>query len=136
MDKLTSEHRSWLMRQVKAKNTKPEIAVRRLIYAAGFRYRLHVTHLPGKPDIVFLGRRKVIFVHGCFWHGHDGCRYGRLPKEREDFWREKIKNNQARDLRNIIDLETTAWKVLVVWQCELKDCESLLEKLNEFIKKK
>jgi DNA mismatch endonuclease (patch repair protein) len=121
------------MRQVKAKNTKPEITVRKIIFSLGFRYRLHVDTLPGKPDIVFPGRKKIIFVHGCFWHGHIGCRYARLPKERVEFWSEKIGRNRERDSRNIDELEKMGWKTLVVWQCDLKQPELLTARLKEFL---
>ncbi|WP_198118969.1 very short patch repair endonuclease [Massilia rhizosphaerae] len=133
MDRLSPERRSWLMSQVKAKNTKPEIAVRKLIYASGFRYRLHVDNLPGKPDIVFHGRKKIIFVHGCFWHGHTGCKYARLPKQRVEFWSQKIGRNRERDSKTIGELEKKGWRVLVVWQCELKKPELLAEEIKNFL---
>src|SRR5882672_2480634 len=100
MDRLLPERRSWLMSRVKGRDTAPERLVRHMLHAQGYRYRLHRKDLPGKPDIVFLGRKKVIFVHGCFWHGH-GCRIGRLPKSNEAFWTAKIDANRTRDLRNI-----------------------------------
>lgn len=121
------------MSRVKSKNTSPEMAVRRMVFRMGYRYRLHDKRLLGKPDLVFSGRRKVIFVNGCFWHGHAGCRYARLPKTRIDFWRAKRKANRARDRENIARLEADGWKVLTVWQCELKDTVALLGKLHDFI---
>lgn len=133
MDRLTPEHRSWLMSRVGSKDTKPELVVRRLVFAMGYRYRLHSKHLPGSPDLVFPGRKKVIFVNGCFWHGHPGCRYGRLPKSRVEFWQAKIDRNRERDRENIASLEADGWRVLTVWQCELKDIETLANRLNEFI---
>ncbi|MNZ90184.1 Very short patch repair protein [compost metagenome] len=133
MDRLTPEHRSWLMSRVGSKDTKPELVVRRLVFAMGYRYRLHSKHLPGSPDLVFPGRKKVIFVNGCFWHGHLGCRYGRLPKSRVEFWQAKIDRNRERDRENIASLEADGWRVLTVWQCELKDIETLANRLNEFI---
>jgi DNA mismatch endonuclease (patch repair protein) len=133
VDKLTPEHRGLLMSRVKSKNTAPEMAVRHLVFGMGYRYRLHDKRLPGRPDLVFPGRRKVVFVNGCFWHGHEGCRYARLPKTRVDFWREKIEKNRVRDRTNVALLEANGWKVLAVWQCELKIIEALANKLYEFI---
>lgn len=133
MDKLSPEHRGWLMSRVKSKDTTPELAVRRLAFGMGYRYRLHDKRLPGRPDLVFAGRRKIVFVNGCFWHGHKGCRYARLPKTRVDYWRTKIENNRARDRRNIAQLEAGGWTVLSVWQCELKTIEALASKLYDFL---
>lgn len=134
MDKLTPGRRSWLMSRVRSKNTSPELAVRRLVFRMGYRYRLHCKKLPGKPDLVFAGRRKVIFVNGCFWHGHIGCRYARLPKTRIGYWRNKRITNRARDRANIAKLQKSGWKVLTVWQCELKDQNILSRKLYDFLK--
>jgi DNA mismatch endonuclease (patch repair protein) len=120
------------MSRVKSKNTTPEMAVRHLVFGMGYRYRLHDKRLPGRPDLVFSGRRKVVFVNGCFWHGHVGCRYARLPKSRVDFWRAKIEKNQARDRMNIASLESSGWKVITIWQCELKNIETLANKLYDF----
>ncbi|MBB6134610.1 DNA mismatch endonuclease (patch repair protein) [Massilia aurea] len=133
MDKLTPAHRSWLMGRVKSKNTSPEMAVRRLVFSMGFRYRLHVKSLPGSPDLVFAGRKKVVFVNGCFWHGHDSCKYGRLPKNNTDFWAAKITRNRERDTENINALERLGWNVHTVWQCELKNPEKLQSELNDFL---
>lgn len=133
MDRLTAERRSWLMSRVKGKNTKPELVVRRLVFGMGYRYRLHAQNLPGHPDLVFSGRKKAIFVNGCFWHGHADCRYGRLPKSRVEYWQAKIEQTQARDLKNTALLEAGGWQVLTVWQCELKNIETLANRLNEFI---
>lgn len=133
MDKLSPEHRGWLMSRVKSKDTTPELAVRRLVFGMGYRYRLHDKRLPGRPDLVFAGRRKIVFVNGCFWHGHKGCRYAHLPKTRVDCRRTKIKNNRARDRRNIAQLEASGWTVLTVWQCELKIIEALANKLYDFL---
>lgn len=134
MDRLTTERRSWLMSRVKGKNTKPELVVRRLVFGMGYRYRLHAKNLPGRPDLIFPGRKKAIFVNGCFWHGHADCRYGRLPKSRVEYWQAKIEQNQTRDLKNTALLEADGWQVLTVWQCELKNIEILANRLNEFIK--
>jgi DNA mismatch endonuclease (patch repair protein) len=121
------------MSRVRSKDTKPELAVRRLVFGMGCRYRLHDKRLPGRPDLVFRGRRKIVFVNGCFWHGHEGCRYARTPKSREDFWRAKVERNRERDGQNIASLEADGWKVLTVWQCELKDLHVLEGKLHEFL---
>ena len=120
MDHVDSEKRSAIMRAVASKNTKPEMTVRRLLHAMGYRYRLHVKDLPGRPDIVFRSRKKVIFVHGCFWHRHIGCRYATTPKTRVDFWQSKFDANVERDRRNVSDLEKAGWEVMTIWQCELK----------------
>ena len=133
MDRLTQERRSWLMSRVKSKNTTTELVIRRLVFGMGFRYRLHDKTLPGKPDMVFSGRRKIVFVNGCFWHGHQDCPYGRLPKSKTDFWKTKIEKNRIRDKNNIELLTGHGWKVLVVWQCELKKAEILMEKLYDFL---
>lgn len=124
--------RSALMARVKGKNTKPELIVRRLLFAMGLRYRVHRKGLPGSPDIVFPGRRRVIFVHGCFWHRHAGCRLASTPKTRVDFWQTKFDANLARDSSNIDALESLGWSVLIVWQCETRDLGTLSEKLKSF----
>jgi DNA mismatch endonuclease (patch repair protein) len=121
------------MSRVKSTDTSLELSVRKLVFGMGYRYRLHDKRLPGRPDLVFPGRHKIIFVNGCFWHGHRGCRYARLPKTRVGFWRAKIKNNQARDRANTALLEGSGWKVLTLWQCELMNIEGLANKLYEFI---
>ncbi|MGY4816642.1 very short patch repair endonuclease [Pseudomonas chlororaphis subsp. piscium] len=136
MDRLTPKHRSWLMSRIGSKDTKPELAVRRLVFSMGYRYRLHYKCLPGSPDLVFLGPKKVIFVNGCFWHGHFGCRDGHLPKSRVEFWRAKIDRNRERDQENIASLEANGWQVLTIWECELKEIETLANRLNEFIQNK
>lgn len=109
------------MAAVKAKNTKPELLVRRYLHSRNLRYRLHRKDLPGKPDIVFGGRKIVIFVHGCFWHAHANCKVFRLPKTRTGWWRAKLEGNAARDLRNIQSLQEAGWDVRVVWECEIND---------------
>ncbi|MGH8601452.1 MAG: very short patch repair endonuclease [Gammaproteobacteria bacterium] len=133
MDRLSVERRSWLMSRVKGKNTVPEMVVRRLVFGMGYRYRLHPKNLPGRPDLVFWGRKKVIFVNGCFWHGHDGCRYGRLPRTHVEYWQEKIERNKKRDAGNIASLESDGWQVLTVWQCELACIERLTSRVREFV---
>jgi len=131
-DRLTSEQRSNLMRRVLGRNTTPELVVRRLVHGAGFRYRLHRKDLPGKPDLCFPVRRKAIFVHGCFWHGH-GCKIGRLPKSHLEFWRPKIARNRERDQSAAAALASLGWRVLTVWQCETKDLEALRQRIVEFL---
>lgn len=134
-DHVTPERRSFIMSQVGTKNTKPEMVVRRALHRLGYRYRLHRKDLPGSPDIVFPGCRKAVFVHGCFWHGH-GCRWGKLPKSRPDYWQPKIDANRERDSRNIRALNASGWDVLVVWQCELKEPGTTLDKLVAFLDSK
>ncbi|MBA3939801.1 MAG: very short patch repair endonuclease [Sphingopyxis sp.] len=132
MDNRSADSRSRLMARVRAKNTKPEIEVRSLLHKLGYRFRLHRKELPGKPDIVFKRRRKAIFVHGCFWHGH-GCRIGKLPKSNIQFWQDKIERNRARDAENRSELEKLGWSVDEVWQCELKDNQALTDRLQKFL---
>jgi DNA mismatch endonuclease (patch repair protein) len=134
-DTLSRDERSIRMALVRAKNTKPEMKVRSLVYGAGFRYRLHVSVLPGRPDLVFASRRKVIFVHGCFWHRHraKGCRLGRLPKSRIDFWLPKLEGNRQRDIRNARKLRDAGWKVLQIWECELTNPDRLLNRVRRFL---
>ncbi|MDQ2859656.1 MAG: DNA mismatch endonuclease Vsr [Pseudomonadota bacterium] len=119
------EKRSAVMRRVKGRGTGPEIQVRRLIWSLGGRYRLNRADLPGKPDIVLAGRRLVIFVHGCFWHGHDCARGARIPKANRAYWMTKIARNRARDLAARTALAATGWRVESVWECALKDHEAL-----------
>jgi DNA mismatch endonuclease (patch repair protein) len=120
------------MRRVKGKDTVPEMIVRRMLHSAGYRFRLHRKGLPGKPDIVFPSRRKAIFVHGCFWHGH-GCKIGLLPKSRPEFWEPKIARNRQRDDENLSGLAALDWQVLTVWQCEIKDHKILAQRLGDFL---
>ena len=108
------------------------MAVRRLLHGSGYRYRLHVKKLPGSPDIVFPGRRKIVFVHGCFWHGH-GCRIGQPSKSKQEFWGAKIDANRARDARKEAELRASGWDVLTVWQCEIADTEGLASRLKGFL---
>lgn len=132
MDTRTPKKRSEIMAAVQTKNTGPELYVRRLLSAQGYRYRLHRRELPGRPDIVFPGRYKAIFVHGCFWHGHR-CRKGRLPKSRLSYWRPKIAANKIRDAKNLVALRWSGWTTLVIWQCELKNGERITRKLKTFL---
>lgn len=131
MDTLTRSERSERMSRVRNKNTKPEGYVRQLLSALGFRYRLQGRGLPGRPDIVFAKQKKVVFVHGCFWHRHNRC--GRMPKSRIEFWKPKLQGNRARDLRNQRELRSLGWDYLVVWECELKDLDTLCWRLIEFL---
>lgn len=133
MDLLTPKERSERMALVKSKNTKPEIAVRCLVFAMGYRYRLHDARLPGTPDLVFAGRRKALFVHGCFWHRHSGYALARLPKSRLDFWRPKLEGNRRRDVRKLRALRRKGWGVLVVWECELTNQERLARRIKRFL---
>lgn len=133
MDTLSPLERSLRMAKVKSKGTRPEMLIRRLLFALGYRYRLHDSMLPGHPDVVFKGKKKVIFVHGCFWHRHDDCRLARLPKSRLDFWVPKLEGNKQRDARKLVQLEELGWQALVVWECELKDIKSLEERLKSFL---
>jgi DNA mismatch endonuclease (patch repair protein) len=133
MDNLTPEERSAQMSLVRSKDTKPELRVRRLVHGLGYRYRLHKAELPGKPDLVFASRRKVIFVHGCFWHGHR-CRLGRMPKSSVGYWRNKIGTNQGRDKRTQRRLRRLGWKCLTVWECSLRNEDKLVERINRFLK--
>ena len=114
------ETRSYNMSQIQAKDTKPEMVVRKFLHANGFRYRLHVKGLPGKPDLVSPKYNTVIFVHGCFWHAHEGCKYFKIPKTRTEWWKEKLYRNKERDEKHIQELEEMGWNVIVVWECELK----------------
>src|SRR5215831_12420477 len=112
--------RSYNMSQIKGKNTKPEMLVRRFLHAQGFRYKLHDKTLPGKPDIVLPKYKTVIFIHGCFWHGHEGCRYFVVPKTRTDWWLNKINSNIANDKKAIAALKKEGWKIITLWECDLK----------------
>ncbi len=134
-DTLTPAERSERMRRVRQKHTGPELVVRRLVSGLGHRYRLHGAKLPGKPDLVFAGRRKVVFVHGCFWHRHAAktCKLSRMPKSRQDFWVPKLEGNRLRDARAIRALRADGWSVLVVWECQLGDTERLRNRLARFL---
>ncbi len=121
------------MARVRSKNMRPELAVRKLVFAMGYRYRLHGTGLPGHPDLVFSSRKKVIFVHGCFWHRHRGCGLARLPKSRLEFWEPKLEGNRVRDEKNTEALARDGWKVLTVWECQLKDTAGLERRVRRFL---
>src|SRR5262245_43501325 len=132
MDRLTREARSRNMGAIKGKNTKPELVVRRLLHAAGYRFRLHRRDLPGRPDIVFSSRRKVILVAGCFWHRHPGCGFAYTPKTRPDFWRAKFDRNVERDHKVVAALDACGWGHLVIWECELADVNLLMIRVAAF----
>ena len=125
MDKLTKEKRSWNMSRIKGKDTKPEIRVRSFLHRLGYRFRLHKKDLPGKPDIVLPKHKTIIFVHGCFWHRHKGCKYSYNPKSRVTFWEEKFESNVRRDKIKIQQLKGKGWKVIIVWECQTKNSSDL-----------
>ena len=136
MDRITPERRSWLMSQVRAKDTSTEMRVRRAAHALGLRYRLHRRDLPGTPDLVFPKHRSVIFVHGCFWHRHPGCKKATTPKSRAQFWQSKFDGNLTRDRRAIEDLGTLGWRVAIIWECQTKTTETLFRLLEEIFESK
>ena len=133
MDNITPERRSEIMSLVRSRNTKPEMIVRKLVYGLGYRYRIHAKNLPGKPDLVFKGRKKAIFVHGCFWHRHEGCPNTRTPKSRIDFWEEKFRKNQERDQLHYKKLSEAGWKYLIIWECQVKYTDNLEEIITQFL---
>jgi len=116
----SKETRSYNMSRIKSKDTKPELLVRKFLHKNGFRYRLHVKDMPGKPDIVLPKYKTVIFIHGCFWHGHEGCRYYVVPKTRTEWWLNKIQGNSANDIKTEMLLKTAGWRIIKLWECELK----------------
>lgn len=131
-DVFDKEKRSYVMSRIRSKDTKPELIVRKFLFSKGFRYRIHVKNLPGKPDIVLPKYKTVIFVHGCFWHGHKGCKYFRLPKTRTEWWKAKIERNRFLDRKNKLELKSEHWHVLEIFECKIKGktCEDSLEKLE------
>lgn len=133
MDTMTPEQRSERMSRVRSKDTKPELEVRRLVHSLGYRYRLHGNDLPGHPDLVFRKYRKVIFVHGCFWHRHAGCPRCRMPKSRLRFWKSKLNANKKRDLANQDELKKMGWHFMIVWECELAHKNDLASAINAFL---
>ena len=135
-DSLTPEQRSLQMSRVKSVDTKPEMLVRKLVFAMGYRYRIHDKRLPGKPDLIFASRKKIIFVNGCFFHRHDGCVLARIPKTRMDFWIPKLEGNKLRDRKILASLAQEGWSVLVVWECELKNVPEIRIRLRSFLEGK
>ena len=133
VDVFAPEKRSQIMSSIKGKNTKPEIVIRRLLHGAGYRFRIHVNLLPGKPDLYFSSRKKAVFVNGCFWHGHKGCRRARLPNSNKNFWRDKIQGNIQRDLKKRKELADMGIESFVVWECELSTIDNVMGNLKKFL---
>lgn len=133
MDTVSPLQRSEIMGRVRSKDTGPEMVVRRLVHGMGYRYRLHSAKLPGRPDLVFAARRKVVFVHGCFWHQHRGCKRARMPSSNRDYWVAKIERNTSRDRAVVRALRRARWKVLTVWECELSNMNRLAKRLGGFL---
>lgn len=135
MDKISKSRRSDNMRRIKSKDTSPEIMVRKLIFKEGFRYRLHNKHLPGKPDLTFSSKKKVIFVNGCFWHQHNksSCSFTHTPKSNLDYWLPKLENTVKRDIKNQNELTKLGYEFLVVWECEIRNKPLLLQKIKLFL---
>ena len=129
----TPELRSFIMRQIKSKDTRPEMAVRRLVFGMGYRYRLHRKTLPGRPDLAFIARKKAIFVNGCFWHGHDCPAGRRVPRTNRGFWVAKIARNRERDAESLSRLDALGWQALTLWECELADADTLRRRVVEFL---
>ena len=132
-DTVSSKVRSRVMAQVKSKGMKPEMQVRRLLHGLGYRYRLHRKDLPGRPDLVFPSRRKVVFVNGCFWHKHSSCPRVRIPATNRDYWLPKLERNRSRDERNIALLQEDGWAVMTVWECQLQDLPATTGRLVAFL---
>lgn len=135
MDKLTAARRSANMSAIRSKNTKPELTVRKIVHSLGYRYRLHCSDLPGKPDLVFRRRRKVIFVHGCFWHLHPTkrCADARHPKSNLAYWEPKLLRNAQRDRQQVASLKRMGWKVMVIWDCEVGNADRLIDRIVRFL---
>ncbi len=129
-DRLSKEQRSWNMSRIRGKDTRPERTVRSLLHRLGYRFRLHRKNLPGKPDIILPRHKTIIFVHGCFWHQHKGCKEATMPKSRTEWWQEKLEGNAARDKRNKAELRRAGWRVLTVWECETHCPEKLVCRLR------
>ncbi len=136
-DIFSADKRTEIMKKVRTKDTGCELVVRKMIYAMGYRYRLHKKSLPGKPDIVFSGRKKVIFVNGCFWHGHSGCSRGKLPEANVSFWQKKIEGNKLRDVKVVKQLKKIGWQSLIIWQCQAsgRNASKLKSRIKKFIEK-
>ncbi|MEP7452159.1 very short patch repair endonuclease [Phyllobacterium sp. SB3] len=136
LDRISPAKRSANMARIRSQNTRPEMTVRRLIHSLGYRYRLHVAQLPGRPDIVFSRKKAVIFINGCFWHqhGHPDCTKSSIPKTRHEFWNAKLQRNSERDAANYRKLDALGWTTLVIWECELNEEDSLVLKLTTFLR--
>lgn len=133
VDSVSAGVRSHIMASIRSKDTKPEMLVRRLVHGLGYRYRLHRADLPGRPDLVFVARRKIVFVNGCFWHFHADCARVRMPASNTDYWRDKLTRNRERDANNLKLLDALGWDATTVWECELKDTDALAERLTAFL---
>ncbi|HGY1050431.1 TPA: very short patch repair endonuclease [Aeromonas salmonicida subsp. pectinolytica] len=135
MDIVDAKTRSRMMSGIRSKNTKPELILRRFLHAKGFRFRLHASSLPGRPDLVLAKYKLCIFVNGCFWHRHPSCKYATMPKSNSDFWQKKFSANVRRDTHAILQLQTQGWRVFIIWECGLRDFDTTsLEQLTELIK--
>jgi DNA mismatch endonuclease (patch repair protein) len=133
VDHLTRAERSENMRRIRGKNTRPELAVRKLVFSMGYRYRLHYAALPGRPDLAFPARRKAILVHGCFWHRHPSCKFARMPKSHSRFWAEKLRKNVARDTLHRSQLRKMGWKTMVIWECQTRKVQKHKRRLRKFL---
>jgi DNA mismatch endonuclease (patch repair protein) len=133
MDNLSRKRRSENMRRIRSQHTSPELQIRSLIHRLGYRFRLHYTKLPGRPDIVFPAKNKVIFVHGCFWHQHPHCIDCHIPKSNSAYWRKKLENNKARDRRNRAKLRRLGWEYEIIWECETSDLGMLIKRVRKFL---
>lgn len=133
MDVVSPARRSAMMARIQGRNTKPEMVVRKTAHRLGYRFRLHRRDLPGSPDLVFLRQKKIVFVHGCFWHSHEGCRFAYKPKSNVEFWESKLRKNRERDIRAKGELECMGWDVLVIWECETVDNGLVVSKLQRHI---
>jgi DNA mismatch endonuclease (patch repair protein) len=134
MDRISKKHRSWNMSRIKNKNTQPEIIIRSLLHKLGYRFRLHRRDLPGIPDIVLPKYKTAIFVHGCFWHRHSGCKFAYSPKSRVQFWEKKFERNVSVQKKAENELDQMGWRVFVIWECELANLELVMQKLTLFLK--
>jgi DNA mismatch endonuclease, patch repair protein len=135
MDRISKEHRSWNMSRIRSKNTAPEMIVRSLLHRLGYRFRIHRRDLPGRPDIVLPKLRVALFVHGCYWHRHKGCRLAYTPKSRTEFWQHKFEENVERDKRSIGALRELGWHVLVIWECQISNEEWLADRIGRFLER-
>lgn len=137
MDIWSKEKRSYVMSRIRSKDTKPELMVRRILHSLGYRYRLHVKELPGKPDIVLKKFNAIIFIHGCFWHLHEDCNEGRIPNTRRDYWEKKLTGNKIRDDKHIADLKKIGWRVIRIWECEIeKFTDDTVNRIINFLENK
>ena len=132
-DQYSPETRSRIMARVRSRDTRPELLIRRELHRLGYRYRLHRSNLPGRPDLTFPSRRKVLFVNGCFWHMHPGCSRARIPQSNRDFWTAKLERNRLRDARSIEALQHSGWESLTVWECELRNLDSVINRIVSFL---